>query len=239
VLCLQNSLETVNALHSARARALQVHDWSFDIHAWSQHEPDFFCLLIMEILKQEGLLVRSLRHTCMLQSLPSDCFAHQRSVLHSMQLCCKLCKADSARKLYGLTGFCADMQSWKIPPLTMKRYLRRCCAAYRNNPYHNAAHAADVTQGMAIMMQMGLSHRLSHIERLGLLLAAATHDLGHPGVSNQFLVNSRDHWALVYNDISVNENVHVSQAFLLAKEEGLFEGLSAEEYHEVRIAQCL
>ena len=116
----------------------------------------------------------------------------------------------------------------------MKRFLRRVHSGYRENPYHNAAHAADVTQGMAIMMHLGLSERLSRLERLGLLLAAAVHDLGHPGVSNQFLVATRDHWALVYNDISINENMHISQAFLIAHEERLFEGLTTEEHTQVR-----
>lgn len=115
----------------------------------------------------------------------------------------------------------------------MTRYLRLVAAGYRANPYHNAAHAADVTQGMAVLLQMSLSERLTRLERLALLLAGAVHDLGHPGVSNQFLVASRDSWALVYNDISVNENMHVSQAFALAEEAHLFDGFSSAEYTEV------
>lgn len=122
----------------------------------------------------------------------------------------------------------------------MQRFLHRCAQQYRSsNPYHNAAHAADVTQGMAIMMQMGFGAKLTVLERTALLLAAAVHDLGHPGLSNAFLVSTRNHWAVVYNDRSVNENMHISQAFVIAHELGLFEQLDEEEYREVwPLAQC-
>jgi hypothetical protein len=133
---------------------------------------------------------------------------------------------------------CDRMQNWKIPEVVLERFLRRVCDEYLHNPYHNAAHAADVTQAMAIMINMGLSDRLTHLEKLSLVLAAAVHDLGHPGVNNQFLVQTRNHWALVYNDISVNENMHVSRAFILAEEEGLFATFTPAEYMEAR-SPCL
>ena len=45
------------------------------------------------------------------------------------------------------------------------------------------------------------------------LIAAAVHDVDHPGVSNQFLVAIRHDLAIMYNDISVLENHHVATAF--------------------------
>ena len=183
-----------------------------------------------------------------------------------------------------LAGTCVrGVQSWgKIDARAMERYLRRVCSEYLPNPYHNAAHAADVTQvqpalallsaslysllrihcffshspaptatgrsraarttgntppgaqAMAIMLHMDARGRLSPLERLAVLLAACVHDLGHPGVSNSFLVESRSHWALVYNDISVNENMHASRAMTLAEEEGLFRRFTRDEYRQVR-----
>lgn len=45
---------------------------------------------------------------------------------------------------------------------------------------------------------------------LALLAAAVCHDAGHGGVTNAFLVNSKHHLAMRYNDTSVNENSHAS-----------------------------
>ena len=43
------------------------------------------------------------------------------------------------------------------------------------------------------------------------LFAAAVHDLGHPGVSSAYLVQSRSPLALMYNDRSVLENHHLAE----------------------------
>lgn len=206
---------------------MQVHAWSFDVHGWAQQEPDFFCLLIMEILRQEGLLVRR----CPPAHNPASGGTYP--ALHHDWIPPSLLTAAPAFfwASYGHPP-CHFMQNWKIPEVILERFLRRVCDEYIHNPYHNAAHAADVTQAMAIMINMGLSDRLTRLEKLSLVLAAAVHDLGHPGVNNQFLVETRNHWALVYNDISVNENMHVSRAFILAEEEGLFATLKPAEYNE-------
>eukprot|EP00899_Mesostigma_viride_P013194 jgi/Mesvir1/21876/Mv04251-RA.1 len=56
---------------------------------------------------------------------------------------------------------------------------------------------------------------ISSVEMLGGLLAATIHDYCHPGVNNDFLTNTRNRLALVYNDRSVLENHHVASAYLL------------------------
>ena len=45
------------------------------------------------------------------------------------------------------------------------------------------------------------------------LVAAAVHDVDHPGRSNQFLIETSDNLALLYNDNSVLENHHLAVAF--------------------------
>jgi hypothetical protein len=51
------------------------------------------------------------------------------------------------------------------------------------------------------------------VEMMSYILAAACHDVDHPGVNNIFLIESRDKLAIRYNDISVLENHHVATTF--------------------------
>eukprot|EP00802_Teleaulax_amphioxeia_P024826 Tamp_25577.p1 GENE.Tamp_25577~~Tamp_25577.p1 ORF type:complete len:302 (-),score=45.64 Tamp_25577:17-922(-) len=54
--------------------------------------------------------------------------------------------------------------------------------------YHNRTHAADVLQAcFCLLVQGGLDKRLSADHLLAIVLAAAAHDLAHPGVNNAFL----------------------------------------------------
>ena len=66
---------------------------------------------------------------------------------------------------------------------------------YLNNPYHNAAHAADVTARLGtILHTSGIARRLlckgelGAVKLLAVILAAAIHDYEHPGHTNQYSV---------------------------------------------------
>ena len=52
------------------------------------------------------------------------------------------------------------------------------------------------------------------------LFAAAIHDVDHPGVTNQYLIDSSNELALMYNDESVLENHSLAVAFKLLQEDG-------------------
>lgn len=54
---------------------------------------------------------------------------------------------------------------------------------------------------------------MSDIDLFALKLSALGHDLGHPGVGNGFMINSKHNLALRYNDISVLENFHAATLF--------------------------
>ena len=49
------------------------------------------------------------------------------------------------------------------------------------------------------------------------LLACLSHDVGHPGFTNNFLVETGHELAIRYNDASPPENMHAAVALNLAK----------------------
>ena len=56
------------------------------------------------------------------------------------------------------------------------------------------------------------------MEIFSLLFASLVHDIGHKGVNNSFLVQTRDPLAIIYNDFSVLENMHAAKTFELLLE---------------------
>jgi hypothetical protein len=70
------------------------------------------------------------------------------------------------------------------------------------------------------IVQGGMSHFVgengfSALDVMAYLVAAAVHDLGHPGGNSDNLVDMGDIRALVFNAKSVLENMHAMNAFLL------------------------
>ncbi|XP_063890169.1 3',5'-cyclic-AMP phosphodiesterase, isoforms N/G isoform X6 [Helicoverpa armigera] len=91
----------------------------------------------------------------------------------------------------------------------------------RDNPFHNSLHAADVAQSTHVLLNTpALDAVFTPIETCAALFAACVHDVDHPGLTNQFLVNSSSELALMYNDESVLENHHLAVAFKLLQNEG-------------------
>eukprot|EP00049_Salpingoeca_infusionum_P011868 m.209199 g.209199 ORF g.209199 m.209199 type:complete len:905 (-) comp15044_c1_seq3:76-2790(-) len=101
--------------------------------------------------------------------------------------------------------------------------------------YHNNTHGADVMHNVSIMLD-DLPF-FSDLQVLAVLLAAAAHDVCHPGFSNAFLAKTADPLAILYNDNSILENYHISQTFKLMTEHpeaNFLQHLSAKEQEEVR-----
>ncbi|KAK3287662.1 hypothetical protein CYMTET_4844 [Cymbomonas tetramitiformis] len=90
---------------------------------------------------------------------------------------------------------------------------------YHENMYHNFHHAIDVTQTLYRMISL-LDVRLqfSVTEKMALMVGALAHDMDHPGVTNNFLIASRDELAMTYNDASVLESRHVACLYGLLKQ---------------------
>eukprot|EP00980_Cylindrotheca_fusiformis_P028733 scaffold22641_cov206-Cylindrotheca_fusiformis.AAC.3 len=105
----------------------------------------------------------------------------------------------------------------KLPLDKLSQYFRLIEDNYRSeNPYHNAIHAADVTQTLNALIQMaGDELRTSDEELFSILLAAVVHDVDHPGLNNSYQTTARTNLSLQYNDLSVLENHHASTAFTM------------------------
>ena len=108
---------------------------------------------------------------------------------------------------------------------------------YKSNPYHNACHAGDVCHSlMYFTFQSDLCKSLNPLESATSIVAALGHDVGHPGLTNRFIVNNKEHLAIQYNDISVLENMHCSTIFLTLDQPGknIFINLSNEDWFLMR-----
>ncbi|NXU49769.1 PDE4D phosphodiesterase, partial [Turnix velox] len=69
------------------------------------------------------------------------------------------------------------------------------------------------------------------LEIMAAIFASAIHDVDHPGVSNQFLINTNSELALMYNDASVLENHHLAVGFKLLQEDNcdIFQNLTKKQ----------
>ncbi|XP_043517104.1 high affinity cAMP-specific and IBMX-insensitive 3',5'-cyclic phosphodiesterase 8 isoform X3 [Frieseomelitta varia] len=106
------------------------------------------------------------------------------------------------------------------------------------NSYHNSTHAADVLQATARFMQSErLKLILEPLDEVAALIAAAAHDIDHPGRSSQFLCNSNNKLAILYNDLSVLESHHAALTFKLSLSDdsvNIFQNLERDSYKQVR-----
>ncbi|CAE8651783.1 unnamed protein product [Polarella glacialis] len=103
----------------------------------------------------------------------------------------------------------------------VQRWVEAVRLGYYSNPFHNWAHGFSALQMCFYQLRSEEAFSsFSHLDTLGLFIAALSHDIGHPGLTNSFLVNSCDELAMRYNDVSVLENHHASLACqLLQKKE--------------------
>ena len=88
----------------------------------------------------------------------------------------------------------------------------------KKNPYHNFRHAFDVTQTVYLLLTNAqAASLLSYIEIFAILIAALVHDVGHPGLNNNFQIATSSMLALRYNDRSILENHHCATGYTLLR----------------------
>ena len=90
----------------------------------------------------------------------------------------------------------------KIEETVLVNWLTLIESNYRPaNPYHNSTHASDVLHATAYFLS---TNRVMEIldagDGVAALIAAAVHDLNHPGRTNAFLCNSNNDLSILYND---------------------------------------
>ncbi|XP_022089681.1 calcium/calmodulin-dependent 3',5'-cyclic nucleotide phosphodiesterase 1C-like isoform X2 [Acanthaster planci] len=118
------------------------------------------------------------------------------------------------------------IHKFQLDPTNLWKCLVAIETGYHGNPYHNALHAADVTQAMYCYLQeMKLREVLTPIEVMSAILASATHDLDHPGVNQVFLIATSNHLAELYGNSSVLENHHWRAAISVLRESKLLDHL--------------
>lgn len=77
---------------------------------------------------------------------------------------------------------------------------------------------------------------MTPLETMSLLVAAVAHDVGHPGLSNGFLIKTKHSLAILHNDQSPLENMHCASLYeIVGKPEfDIFEGLNAQDWRTCR-----
>ncbi|XP_015259897.1 PREDICTED: cAMP-specific 3',5'-cyclic phosphodiesterase 4C-like isoform X1 [Cyprinodon variegatus] len=130
------------------------------------------------------------------------------------------------------------LKTFRIPVDTFVTYVMTLEDHYHGNvAYHNSLHAADVAQSTHVLLSTpALDAAFTDLEILAALFAAAIHDVDHPGVSNQFLINTNSELALMYNDESVLENHHLAVGFKLLHQENcdIFQNLTKRQRQSLR-----
>jgi len=132
------------------------------------------------------------------------------------------------------------LDTYQIDLEVLEHFLEKVHLGYglNKNPYHNSIHGADVMYTVFTFFKRSsrLQDELSTLDSLSTILAACVHDLKHNGRNNAFHVKHATNLALIYNDSSPLENMHVSETFRILQqdESNILKSLSKVDYGTVR-----
>ncbi|KAG9347669.1 hypothetical protein JZ751_005242 [Albula glossodonta] len=131
--------------------------------------------------------------------------------------------------VYGL------IHHFQLDMVKLHRFLGMVQEDYHSqNPYHNAVHAADVTQAMhCYLKEPKLAQYLTPLDIFLGLMAAAAHDVDHPGVNQPFLIKTKHHLASLYQNTSVLESHHWRSTVGMLRESGLLSHLPADMTQDI------
>lgn len=123
-----------------------------------------------------------------------------------------------------------------VPINNVSEFIIAIEQKYRaENPYHNAIHAAAVVLDVNYFI-VRLRDGMSDLNTYAAMLAAAIHDVNHPGLTNGFLINTKSSLAITYSDDSVLERMHLAEAFQLTTKDtcNIFCNLTTDQARQVR-----
>mmetsp|Transcript_9779 Transcript_9779/g.23320 ORF Transcript_9779/g.23320 Transcript_9779/m.23320 type:complete len:462 (-) Transcript_9779:166-1551(-) len=83
------------------------------------------------------------------------------------------------------------------------------------NPFHHWVHGFHVMTVVITLLSEGGDVFTTPLTHFAALIGALSHDVGHPGFNNDYLVKSKNALAIRYNDNAVLENMHAALAFEL------------------------
>ncbi len=130
---------------------------------------------------------------------------------------------------------------YRLDPIVVWKFFFLVEQGYHSsNPYHNAVHAADVTQAIHCFLQEDAIRRhLTPMEMMAALVAAVCHDLDHPGKSEKFLIATGNPLACMYSNSSVLENHHWRSAVAALWESGMMHALDEESGERRRFQELV
>ncbi|MCQ2818899.1 MAG: 3',5'-cyclic nucleotide phosphodiesterase [archaeon] len=110
---------------------------------------------------------------------------------------------------------------------------------FKSTLYHNSLHGADVTHTVSqIFLNSNALDVLgtNPLDIMSIIIGSLGHDIGHPGLTNNYHINAQTDMAMTYNDISCLENFHTSKLFSVAKnpQNNIFEKLDKTQFKTLR-----
>ena len=125
----------------------------------------------------------------------------------------------------------------------LDNFLMVLSKAYQNTKalYHTSLHGVDVCYSSLIVLtyledENKKIKNISELDIVSIIVSTLAHDVGHPGLTNKFLINSKNELSIIYNDQSVLENFHCAKTFKLLENNdvNIFSNFSNEDFLSLR-----
>lgn len=122
----------------------------------------------------------------------------------------------------------------------LESFLNTISKNYNSNVYyHNSIHASDVANNILIYnINSNIKEKLllNNYDILSMIIASLGHDLSHPGLNANYLINNSHPLAILYNDISPLENFHISTLFKLMNnpKNNILDNIKKDDYRLIR-----